>query len=454
MLDNLTRRLSGVFAGLRKKGRLNEDDVNTMLREVRVALLEADVNFLVAKAFVATIKDQAVGEEVYGSLTADQTLLKIVRDELVTLLGGEETPVLWSPAPPTVILMAGIQGSGKTTTSAKLAKWFGKQGKKVLLVACDLQRPAAVKQLQVLGQQVGVPVFGPGGILDGGAEPNVQSDPVTVARKALDHARHYFLDVVILDTAGRTTIDDALMAELKRVSDATRPSETLLILDSTTGQEAVNVAQAFNERLKLTGVIFTKLDGDTRGGAVLSVKAATGVPVRFTGVGEQTDALEPFYPKRMAERILGMGDVMGIIEKAEEAFQGEEETMLDFQTKMRTGKLDFNDFLQQLRMVRKMGPIKNVMKLMPGMSSMVPEGALDAIDERQIDRVQAIVLSMTPKERANPDIINGSRRRRIARGSGSSQEDVNRLIDQLYQMRKGMKQMSKMGKRMNKYRRR
>jgi len=475
MLDNLRRRLTNIFSGLRKKGRLSEDDVNAMLREVRVALLEADVNFAVAKDFVARVKEKAVGEEVFGSLSADQTLIKIVRDELVGLLGESDTPVNWSSSPPTVVLMAGLQGSGKTTTCAKLARFFLKQNKKVLLVACDLQRPAAVKQLEVLGEQVGVPVFTPenmGGraVSSNSASPtptrvdsrppetqnppNTNPLPEEVAKAALDHAKHYFIDVVILDTAGRLSIDDLLMDEIVRISQATKPSETFLILDSTTGQEAVNVAQVFHDRLKLTGAIFSKLDGDARGGAVLSVRSATGVPVRFVGVGEQTDALEAFYPVRMAERILGMGDVLGIIEKAEEAFQGEEENMLDMQSKMRSGKLDFNDFMQQMRMVRKMGPIKNVLKLMPGMATAMPEGALDSIDEKHLDRVQAIVLSMTPKERSNPDIINGSRRKRIARGSGTSQEEVNRLIDQLYQMRKSMKQMSKMGSKMKKFRKR
>ncbi|MBS1714395.1 MAG: signal recognition particle protein [Armatimonadetes bacterium] len=457
MLDNLTRRLAGVFAGLRKKGRLNEDDVTAMLREVRVALLEADVNFAVAKDFVAKVKDKAIGEEVFGSLTADQTLLKIVRDELVDLLGGHDVPFQWSPSPPTVVLMAGLQGSGKTTTCAKLAKWLLKQGKKPLLVACDLQRPAAVKQLEVLGEQVGVPVFGPNGVSEGPTSAAVggSTDPVAVAKRAMDYARHYFLDVVIVDTAGRLSIDEPLMAELKSVSAAVRPSETFLVLDATAGQEAVNVAQAFHERLTLTGAVFTKLDGDARGGAVLSVKSATEVPVRFIGVGEQVEALDVFHPDRMAERIIGMGDVMGIIAKAEEAFQGEDPTeMLDLQTKMRTGRMDFNDLLQQFRMLRKMGPIKNVMKLMPGMATALPEGALDQIDEKQMDRVQAIVLSMTPHERSNPDILNGSRRRRIARGSGTSQEEVNRLIEQLHQMRKGMKQLSHMEKRMKRFRRR
>ncbi len=453
MLDNLTKRLSGVFSGLRKKGRLNEDDVNTMLREIRVALLEADVNFAVAKAFVAQIKEKAVGEELYGSLTADQTLIKIVRDELVELLGGTETPFHWSSSPPTIILMAGLQGSGKTTTSAKLARWMLKQKKRPLLVACDLQRPAAVKQLEVLGEQVGVPVFGPQGLAGQNSTLELRN-PVDVVKKALEHAKHYFFDVVILDTAGRLSIDDALMSELENMSKVSLPSETFLVLDSTTGQEAVSVAEVFHQKLKVTGTIFSKMDGDARGGAILSIRAATGVPVRFIGVGEQTDALEGFFPSRIAERILGMGDVMSIIEKAEEAFQGEDFSVLDIETKMRTGKMDFNDFLQQMRMVRKMGPIKNIMKLMPGMAGALPEGALDSIDEKQIDRIQAIVLSMTAVERTNPDIINGSRRKRIAKGSGTSQEEVNRLIDQLYQMRKSMKQMSKMGKKMQKFRRR
>ncbi len=450
MLDNLTRRLSGIFAGLRRKGRLTEDDVTAMLREVRVALLEADVNFQVAKAFVARVKEQAVGEEVFGSLSADQTLIRIVRDELVNLLGGGDTPLNWSPSPPTVVLMAGLQGSGKTTTCAKLARWFLKQNKKVLLAACDLQRPAAVKQLEILGEQIGVPVFGPNGV--SGSNPTGHGqDPVAVARAAVAHAKHYFLDVVILDTAGRLSVDEPLMQELQRVGEATKPSEVFLVLDATTGQEAVSVAESFHKRLSLTGAVFTKMDGDARGGAMLSVRAATEVPVRFIGTGEQTEALEGFFPKRMAERILGMGDVLGIIEKAEEAFQGEEANIMGLESKMRTGKMDFNDFLQQLRMVRKMGPMKNVMKMMPGMAGMVPEGALDEIDEKHIDRIQAIVLSMTPKERSNPDILNGSRRKRIARGSGTSQEEVNRLIDQLYQMRKGMKQLAKMGKKMKRF---
>ena len=437
MLDNLTRRLSNVFAGLRKKGRLTEDDVKAVMREIRVALLEADVNFQVAKQFVQRVSEKAVGEEVFGSLTADQTIIKIVRDELIELLGTEPIAFNWNPAPPTVILMVGLQGSGKTTSSAKLVKWLQKQGKKPMLAACDLQRPAAVKQLEVLGEQVGVPVYS-----------DLGSTPVNVAKAALDRCKHLFCDVLVVDTAGRLSIDEALMDELAQIRDAVRPDEVFLVLDSTTGQEAVSVAEAFHARFALTGAIFTKLDGDARGGAVLSVRAATGVPVRFIGIGEQVEALDMFYADRMAGRIIGMGDVLGIIEKAEEAFNPEEAA--DMEAKARSGKLDFNDMLSQMRMIRRMGPIKNVMKMIPGLQGMIPEDAFDKVDERQVDRLEAIVLSMTPAERKNPDILNGSRRRRIARGSGTSQEDVNRLIDQLYMMRRGMKQFTKMGNKMKK----
>jgi signal recognition particle subunit SRP54 len=442
MLDNLTRRLGGIFAGIRKKGRLTEDDVKEVMREIRVALLEADVNFQIAKEFIAKVREKAVGEEVFGSLSADQTIIKIVRDELVALLGPEETPVNWNPAPPTIILMCGLQGSGKTTTTAKLAVWFKKKGKKPLLAACDLQRPAAIKQLQVLGEQVDCPVFAgePGG------------NPVQVAKDALARAKHLFCDVVILDTAGRLSIDEALMDELAAVKKAVPPQEVFLVVDATTGQEAVNVADAFHQKLGLTGAIFTKMDGDARGGAVLSVREATGVPVRFLGVGEQTEALDAFEAVRMAERIIGMGDVMGIIEKAELAFADEDVESME--AKMRGGKLDFHDFLDQMRMVKKMGPIKNVMKMIPGVAAQIPEDALDSIDDRQVDRLEAMVLSMTKKERTNPDIINGSRRKRIAMGSGTSVQEVNKLIEQLYQMRRGMKEMANMQKKFKKFNRR
>jgi signal recognition particle subunit SRP54 len=439
MLDRLTRRLSGVFSGLRRRGRLSESDVAEALREIRVALLEADVNFGVAKEFLAKVKEKAVGEELYSSLTADQTLVRIVRDEVVDLLG-EDVPFAWSPSPPTVVLMAGLQGSGKTTTCAKLARWLVRQGKKPMLAACDLQRPAAVHQLQVLGEQVGVPVFAGEG------------RPEAVAAAALERAKHLFHDVLIVDTAGRLSVDTQLMEELDRIARAVRPDERFLVVDSTIGQEAVGVAQSFHERLGLTGAVFSKVDGDTRGGAILSVRAATGVPVRFVGTGEGTDALEGFVAERFAGRILGMGDVLGIIEKAEEAMAGADTAALE--AKFRTGKLDFNDMLEQMRMVRKMGPLSKVVKMVPGLAAALPEGAVDQVDERRLDHLAAIVLSMTPQERANPDILNGTRRRRIARGSGTSPEDVNRLIEQLYQMRKSMKQLSQMGRRAKKIRRR
>lgn len=436
MLDNLTKRLAGVFSGLRRKGRLTEDDVQQMLREIRTALLEADVNFQVAKQFVASVKEQAVGEELYGSLTADQTLIRIVRDQLVELLGGGGSRFSWAPSPPTVILLAGLQGSGKTTTCAKLAKWIVRSGKKPILAACDVQRPAAITQLQLLGEQIDVPVY---------ADLSAGADPLEIAKAALARAKHLFLDVLILDTAGRSSIDEPLMNELEALWKAMKPQESFLVLDATTGQEAVNVAQAFHERLALTGAIFSKLDGDARGGAILSVRAATGVPVRFIGTGEQVDALDEFFPTRMAERILGMGDVLGIIEKAEQAMDLEEAESM--QSKLRTGHLDFEDFLSQMQMVRRMGPLKNVMRMIPGISAMVPEEALDEIDDSKMDRLQAIVLSMTRQERRNPDILNGSRRRRIASGSGTSVQEVNVLVDQLYGMRKQMKQLSKMQKR-------
>jgi signal recognition particle subunit SRP54 len=441
MLDSLTKRLTGIFGGLRRKGRLSESDVADVLREIRVALLEADVNFQVAKQFMASIKEKAVGESVFGSLNADQTIIKIVRDELVSLLGEGETRFHWSPSPPTVVLLCGLQGSGKTTTAAKLAKWLGKQGKKAMLAACDVQRPAAIKQLEVLGEQIGVPVYSK----LGGAKP------AEIAREALDRAKFLLLDVLIVDTAGRLSIDEPLMEELRQVHDAVRPTEVLLVLDSTTGQEAVNVAQSFHDRIPLTGAIFTKLDGDTRGGAVLSVRASTGVPVRFIGIGEQTDALDVFYPDRMAERILGMGDVLGIIERAEQVIDREQAEGLE--KKLRGGSLDFNDFLQQIAMTRKMGPIKNVMKMLPGIAQ-VPDEVLDQVNDDKIGQLEAIMLSMTPKERSNPDIINGSRRKRIAAGSGRSVEDVNQLIKQLYEMRRNMKQFAKLEKRMKKHRRR
>lgn len=442
MLDTLTKRLSGIFSGLRGKGRLSESDVSEMLREVRVALLEADVNFTVAKEFIATVKSKAVGEDIYGSLTADQTIVKIVRDELTALLGGERVPINWASSPPTVVLLCGLQGSGKTTTAAKLAKWFIAQDKKPLLVACDIQRPAAVKQLEVLGEQIGVPVYAK---LDG-------TSPPAIAKEALARAAHVFHDVVIVDTAGRLQLDELPMDELASIHAVVRPHEVFLVLDSTTGQEAVSVAEAFNQKVPLTGAIFTKLDGDTRGGAVLSVRSATGTPVRFIGVGEQTDALEVFHADRLAQRILGFGDILGIIEKAEQAIDVDEAKGLE--SKLKSGNFDFHDMLTQFKTMRKMGPIRNVVKMIPGLGAQIPDEALDKVNDKQINRVEAIILSMTPHERSEPDIINGSRRRRLAAGSGTSVEEVNNLLRQLYEMRKQMKQFSKLQKRFGKHKRR
>lgn len=439
MLDNLTRRLGGILAKIAQKGRLSEEDVTEMLREVRVALLEADVNFKVAKEFIARVKEKAVGENVFGTLTADQTIIRIVRDELVEMLGGEGGfRVEYGSSPPAVVLMCGLQGSGKTTTTGKLALWMKKNGKNPLLAACDVQRPAAITQLEILGEQVGVPVFS---IRDG-------QSPVEIAKAALARAKHMGHDVLIVDTAGRLQIDEALMAELGEIVRVAKPNESFLVLDATTGQESVNVAQAFQAQVPLTGAIFTKLDGDTRGGAILSVRSATGVPVRFIGVGEGTDALEPFYPDRMAGRILGMGDMLGIIEKAEAAF--DPEAMGGLEKKFDRGNLDFNDMLGQFKAMKKMGSMKNLIKMIPGMSTMLPEDALENMDESRMNVVEAIILSMTPKERSHPDLIDASRRKRIARGSGTSVEEVNHLIKQLYESRRMMKQLSQMQKKMGK----
>ncbi len=439
MLDNLSRRLSGIFGALGRKGKITEADLQEVLREVRVALLEADVNFAVAKTLIGSIKEKASGEHVFGSLTADQTIIKIVRDELTDLLGTESIRFNYGPQPPTVVLLCGLQGSGKTTTAAKLAKYLISQGKKPMLAACDLQRPAAITQLEVLGEQIEVPVFA-------NLEPGAKAE--NVAKAALERAKYLMRDVLIVDTAGRLQIDDDLMGELKRVRDAVQPNETFIVLDSTTGQEAVNVAERFNSTLPLSGAIFTKLDGDTRGGAVLSVRAATQIPVRFIGVGEQVDALDQFYPDRMAQRIMGFGDILGIIEKAEQAIDKNQAQSLE--SKLKSGSFDFNDMLQQFGTMRRMGPLKNVLKMLPGVSNMIPEGEIDNIDEGQVNRIEAIILSMTPKERSNPDIINGSRRKRLAAGSGTSVEEVNNLIKQLYDMRRAMKQLTQMQQRFGK----
>ncbi|MBL1148931.1 MAG: signal recognition particle protein [Armatimonadetes bacterium] len=431
MFEALTEKLTGIFGRLRRKGRLTEADVDEALREVRIALLEADVNLQVAREFVRLVREQAVGQEVWQSLTPDQMIIKIVHEEAVRLLGDEPPKLNWSPSPPTVVLMCGLQGSGKTTTAAKLAAWLQKQGKKTMLAACDLQRPAAIHQLQVLGEQIGAPVH---------AELD-SKDPVKVAKDALAQAKHHFSDVLIIDTAGRLQIDEELMEQIRRIRSALDPTEVLFVADATTGQEAVNVAKAFDEALGITGLVFTKLDGDTRGGAVLSVKAVTGRPIRFVGIGEKIDALEPFHGDRMAQRILGFGDVMSLIEKATEAVEPDEARSLA--EKLKSGAFTFEDMLHQFKLVRRMGSLKSVLKLIPGIGRL-PKELLDQVGDASINRVEAMILSMTPLERRNPDILSASRKRRVAAGSGTSVQEVNRLIRQLGEMRKQMKSFTRL----------
>ena len=426
MFDTLSDKLQSALGDLRGRGRLDEESVSKAMREVRLALLEADVNFEVAKDFTATVKERALGQEVAKSLTPGQQVVKIVHEELTSLMGSGDSRLAFG-RPPTVILLAGLQGSGKTTAAAKLALLLRREGKRPALVACDLQRPAAVEQLEQLGRQVQIPVFA----LD-------PKDPVAAAKRGLDAARSDGHDVVILDTAGRLHVDEELMDELQRVRDATNPLDVLLVLDAMTGQEAVNVAVAFQERIAFDGIVLTKLEGDARGGAALSVKAVTGRPVKLASIGEKLDQLEYFHPDRMASRILGMGDVLTLIEKAEAAVEPDEQE--DLERRLRTGDFTFDDFLSSYRMVRRMGPLQGVLKLIPGVGKQLQ--GLD-VDERQLARVEAIVLSMTPQERRMPHIITPSRRRRIAAGSGVSIEEVNKLMASRKQMAKMMKQLGK-----------
>ncbi|MBQ9742596.1 MAG: signal recognition particle protein [Ruminococcus sp.] len=425
--DSLSEKITGVFKRLKNKGKLTEGDVKTAMREVRLALLEADVNYKVAKDFTNKITERAVGESVMESLTPAQMVIKIVNEELVALMGGDSARIEFASKPPTVIMMCGLQGSGKTTHSGKLAKMLKAKNHRPLLVACDIYRPAAIEQLKVVGKTAEVPVFEMG-----------KEDPVKIAQAAIRQAKDYGNDIVILDTAGRLHIDEELMGELSRVKEAVNPSEILLVIDSMTGQDAVNVAKSFNELLDITGVILTKLDGDTRGGAALSVKAVTGKPIKFAGTGEKLSDLEVFHPDRMASRILGMGDMLTLIEEAEEKLdQKKAEELAD---KMMRNKMDFNDLLAQFEQLQKMGPLKGILSKLPGMNQQKLEEA--NIEERQIDWTKAIILSMTPEEREKPSLMNPSRKRRIAAGSGRSVEEVNRLIKQLEQMQKLMKQMT------------
>lgn len=429
MFDQLSERLQGVMAGVRDRGTLSDDDLAAALREVRLALLEADVNFKVVKSFTKSLGERLEGAQLSESLNPGQQVVKAVNDELCELMGGGAgRDLVFAPAGPTVILIAGLQGSGKTTACGKLAAMLAKQGKSVGIAACDLQRPAAVEQLKKVGGQAGAEVF----------SAESESDPVVVAAWALEQARGADCDVLIVDTAGRTVVDQDLMAELASVHEAVTPHDVVLVLDAMTGQEAVGVAEAFSETTEFDGVLLTKLDGDARGGAALSVRAVTGKPILFVSTGEKLDAFEKFHPDRMAGRILGMGDVMSLIEKTEEKFDAAQAKELE--QKMRSEQFTLDDFLEQMKQVRSMGPIGNLMKMIPGMGKATAE--MGDVDERELDRVEAIVLSMTPWERANPDRIDGSRRKRIAAGSGTSVQAVNRLLKQFVQMRKLMKQMA------------
>jgi signal recognition particle subunit SRP54 len=433
MFESLSKRLEGVFTNLSGKGKLTEADVDEAMREVRLALLEADVSLKLVRQFVERVKAKAIGADVLGSFSPAQQVLQIVNDELIEMLGGSEGNVkldLGGP-PPNVIMLVGLQGSGKTTTAAKLANYLRKQGQRPLMVAADVYRPAAVYQLQTLGKQLTIPVY---------AEP-AGANPVDICIHSLAYAREQAASVVILDTAGRLNIDERMMQEVTNIRNRVQPREVLLVADAMTGQEAVRVADDFNKAVSLTGLILTKMDGDARGGASLSIRSVTGVPIKFMGVGEKTDALEPFYPDRLASRILGMGDVLSLIERAQETIDQEE--AMKAQAKLQQGKFDLEDFLSAMRQLKRMGPLRQVMEMIPGFNKMAEMPDMEeALEGDQLKHIEAIVLSMTLEERRNPDIINGSRRKRIARGSGSTPQDVNQLLDQFHEMRTMIRQVS------------
>ena len=428
--EGLAEKLNQAFKKLRSKGKLSENDVKEAMREVRLALLEADVNYKVAKDFVKNVTEKAVGEEVLSSLTPAQQVIKIVRDELTELMGSTDSRINFSSKLPTIIMMCGLQGSGKTTHSAKLARMFRKQGKRPLLVACDVYRPAAIEQLKVVGAQVDTPVFEMGTI-----------SPVEIAKNAIKHAKDYGNDIVILDTAGRLHIDEQLMQELQDIKSEVHPHEILLVIDAMTGQDAVNVAQSFNDTLGIDGVILTKLDGDTRGGAALSVRAVTGKPIKFAGIGEKLEDLEVFHPDRMASRILGMGDVLTLIEKDEV----DEKKALEVAQKLKENSFDMSDLLDQIKQVRNMGPLGKILEMFPGMSGKITDETAQG-GEQEIKYLEAIINSMTKEERANPDIINPARKRRIAAGSGTDVPRVNRVLKQYKQMKEMMKMLGGKGK--------
>ncbi len=432
--EGLADRLQSTIQKIKGKGKVTEVDVKEMMREVRLALLEADVNFKVVKDFVKKVAERSVGQEVMKSLTPGQQVIKVVQEELTALMGGEQSKIAVSSRPPTIILMVGLQGAGKTTTTGKLANLLRKKyNKNPMLVAADIYRPAAIKQLETLGKQLSIPVFSLGD----------QVSPVEIAKQAIDHAKKEHYDYVLIDTAGRLHIDENLMTELREVKELTKPDEIFLVVDAMTGQDAVNVAQSFNDQLSLTGVVLTKLDGDTRGGAALSIKAVTNTPIKFVGLGEKMDAIEPFYPERMASRILGMGDVLTLIEKAQASV--DEEKAKELEQKMRTMSFTFDDFLEQLAQVRSMGPLDELLGMIPGANKMKGLKNMQ-VDEKQISHVEAIIKSMTKKEKVQPEIINASRKKRIAKGSGTSVQEVNRLLKQFEDMKKMMKQMTGMQK--------
>ncbi|OLT12506.1 signal recognition particle protein [Pseudonocardia sp. CNS-139] len=442
MFDSLSERLSGTLANLRGKGRLSESDIDATAREIRIALLEADVALPVVRGFIARVKERAKGAEVSGALNPAQQVVKIVNEELVGVLGGETRRLRLAKEPPTVLMLAGLQGSGKTTLAGKLALWLRNQGHTPLLVACDLQRPNAVTQLQIVGERAGVPTFAPhpGASATGQTtEPgNGVGDPVDVARKGVQHAREKMYDVVIVDTAGRLGVDEELMRQAADIRDAVQPDETLFVVDAMIGQDAVTTAEAFRDGVGFSGVVLTKLDGDARGGAALSVREVTGQPILFASNGEKLADFDVFHPDRMASRILGMGDLLTLIEQAEQVF--DQEQTAKAAAKMTTGDLTLEDFLEQLLAVRRMGPIGNILGMLPGAAQM--KDALAQVDDKQLDRVQAIIRGMTPAERADPKIINGSRRLRIANGSGVTVTDVNDLVNRFFEARKTMKQMA------------
>ena len=429
--EGLAEKLQQAFRKLSSHGKLTESDVKTAMRDVRMALLEADVNYKVVKDFIAKVTERAEGSDILDSLTPSQQVIKIVNEELTELMGGQNARLTYSPTVPTIYMLCGLQGAGKTTMAGKLALMLKKQGKRPLLVACDIYRPAAIKQLQVVGEKVDVPVFERG-----------QENVIETAKLAIEHARKFGFDPVILDTAGRLHIDENLMGELRDVKSAVKPTEILLVVDSMTGQDAVNVADTFNKNLGIDGVILTKLDGDTRGGAAISVKAVTGKPIKFSGTGEKLTDLEPFHPDRMASRILGMGDVLSLIEKAQDTF--DEKNAAELERKMRTQTFDLNDYLKQMQQMKKMGSFEDILKMIPGIGNKLAE---IKIDEKKMGRIQAIIQSMTMEERRNPDILGASRKRRIAAGSGTTVQEINLLLKQFDQSRQLMKQMMGRGKR-------